>query len=98
MKVGDTSVQEMQIGSKIPNNGYPFPKTLIEYRQAIDNLKRQNTEGQYTERIALLVNELVQAEQWVWANTRSERAVLDQSHEMTAIMAFNSDKRFTITE
>jgi hypothetical protein len=78
---------------------YPFSKTLIEYRQSIDNLKRQDTNGQYTERIALLVNELAEAEIWVFVNTNTKAPEkLDQSAELKAIMLFNTHPNFTITE
>lgn len=72
-------------------------KTKIELEQAINNLSWQNESGQYTQLIAEYQDEL---------NRRNAElvvapkviTVVHSELEQKAIMSFNRDRRFSITE
>lgn len=71
-------------------------KTKVELSQAISNLTKQNDHGQYDERIALYQKEYEQYESFPVNNTITTYKA--SSLEVAAIMGFNKDKRFSITE
>jgi hypothetical protein len=89
MKATELEVKEL-LNRTIPN------KTKIELRNAIANLTRQNIGGVYDERIANYRNQLAEKEATpcVTHNVLVKHSPL----EVRAIMGFNSDRRFTITE
>lgn len=71
-------------------------KTKIELSHAIANLTRQNDQGQYDERISLYQKELEQYDSFPVENKTA--AYQASPEEVAAIMMFNNDKRFKITE
>jgi hypothetical protein len=95
MKPTASISEKSAIEVKIPTNG-DSGKTKIELRQAIANLSRQNIGGVYNERIAAYQSELARKEA-IKCNT-IHTVVKHSDIEVAAIMAFNSDKRFSITE
>jgi len=78
---------------KLPTNR---DKTKIELRNAISNLTRQNIGGVYDERIANYKKQL--AEKEITRCKTCNTVVKHSDLEVRAIMGFNSDRRFTITE
>lgn len=86
----ETSVIEVKEKLKLSS------KTKIELMQAIANLKRQNTSGQFTERIKWC-EEALSAKMSVVQKVNVKRLV-PSAGEVMAIMHFNNDTRFTITE
>jgi len=102
MKATVTTIANNENMAKIPNNGYAFtPKRgLIEIGQAIANVTRQNTDGRYNERLMLLEIEKRDTESYWRAKTQNAvvRDIAPYEVETAAIMAFNADRRFTITE
>ncbi len=86
MKIVDKIVGELLIKSKTP----------IELSQAIANLSLQNTQGQYNEKIKVYSTML---EKYKSAREAITMAVhLPSQEEAAAIMHFNNDRRFIITE
>jgi len=96
MKATVTTMEKMQSTLKIPTNGEFSGKTKIELRQAIANLTRQNIGGVYDARIAKYQTELATLESTPCEVIKHNPAI--RVAEMEAIMLFNSDPRFTITE
>ncbi|MEL1243552.1 hypothetical protein AAEO56_04700 [Flavobacterium sp. DGU11] len=68
--------------------------TSAELLQAIANLTRQNTNGRYDDRISAYSQALEHRQNAAMVNAVYKSA----PEEMTAIMLFNKDRRFTITE
>lgn len=82
---------EIQFKKKLNISG----RTEIEIGQAIANLSRQNTHGQYDERIKAYTAMLNKCK-----SILKEKVVNYSTTfcETTAIMLFNKDRHFTITE
>ena len=95
MELAATISEKSTLDVKIPTNG-DSGKTKIQLRQAIANLSRQNIGGVYNERIAAYQSELAKKGA-IKCNT-THTVVKHSDIEVAAIMAFNSDKRFSITE
>ncbi|AWH84912.1 hypothetical protein HYN59_07135 [Flavobacterium album] len=83
-------IQKLKVKEKLKISA----KTKIELLQAIANLMRQNIKGRYDEKILLYRQALEQYKNSPVVNVVSTSS----SDEITAIMLFNKDKRFTITE
>lgn len=74
-------------------------RSLIQVQQAIDNVARLNTNGQYDVKLMELQIELLDGQAWIKENSTTIRTrYVASPEEQRAIMSFNSDKRFTITE
>jgi len=69
--------------------------TIIELKQAIKNLSDLNVNGRYNERIALYHEQISHIEKKEMKKSENFSA---PPLEVAAIMKFNADKRFTITE
>lgn len=69
--------------------------TAIELRQAINNLSRNNANGQYNQRISDYRSQLSHVENQV---VKKGEIFSASPLEAAAIMKFNADKRFKITE
>jgi len=93
MKANATTMTNIPNEVKIPTNG---DKTKVQLRNAIANLTRENIGGMYDERIANYKKQLAEKESTPC--TTFNIVVKHSDLERKAIMNFNSDRRFTITE
>jgi len=87
----------MDIVDKFSKNVVKILKTPIELTQAIANLSAQNTHGQHDERISLYITALEKYKNTHKFAGRNER-LRSSGTDCAAIMHFNRDTRFSITE
>jgi putative lipoic acid-binding regulatory protein len=83
-------IQMSKVKEKLKISG----KTMTELLQAITNLTRQNSGGRYDERIRAYRQALEEYK----SVPASIVAHKPSAGEVTAMMLFNKDRRFTITE
>ena len=83
-------IQMSKVKEKLNVSG----KTMTELLQAITNLTRQNIKGRYDERILAYTHALEQRKSTLTLMSVHKPSI----GETAAIMLFNKDRRFTITE